>query len=786
MSFNLVTAMWIAKIFVIYTLMVVIVPGIVMRRVLKGRSWSQKFVFTVVAGNFFYITLVLLWGLLHITNRYVLIFSTLVIPVILLVRAREELWEKHIKNTMIHIRRFLKRENSFRYSMRIFRRWLKHKLGRSLKRFLRFFVKHFFELAIFVGCSAFILWYFSITDHFGPRASDLVVHMYWINEVDKGNLFCAGIYPFGMHALFYYLHAVFDIATVRIVLLFAPVQTFYIFTMLLVFLKEICRYRYTPYLAYFAFAVGDYLLSSRYSRYVSTLPQEFGMIFLLPCGIALIHFFRAVKKENAEYKKMKREKLLYTQVGTERDWKESTIQLWLLIISFGLTLSAHFYITILAGLLVVAAAVAYINYVLQPRTFRRLLCAALIAVLIPVFPMGVAFATGTPLQGSLYWALSVMGISSSDEETEETDETSEDEVVENVGETTKEENVQTGSADEEQGAEVVVEPPSLQERAEQYWEAIKVNSEDVLTSLVFSSEGWMQIWIWCLMALAAEIPLMWLFRQWEYSRYIIMVLGFTGLMLLLCISGRLGLPTLIDMNRSTIFFCYIVMIAFSLAADGALVILGSMVRVRWLWQFASLIMAGLFIFYSLDNGYIRTKTTNTSSVERDGAALCVYDIMEKYPYQKWTIVSCNEERNMVSPVAWHYETIDFLESMENYRNKDEMFIPTQYVFFFIEKKSIDYAYGEFGEDVDPWVGEEWAEEELPSKNGLTQYSGTNRIILNSRMYYWAQEYQRRFPNEMKIYYEDEDFICYCIEQNEYYLNNFAIDYGYNSGGAADD
>ena len=33
---------------------------------------------------------------------------------------------------------------------------------------------------------------------------------------------------------------------------------------------------------------------------------------------------------------------------------------------------------------------------------------------------------------------------------------------------------------------------------------------------------------------------------------------------------------------------------------------------------------------------------------------------------------------------------------------------------------------------------------------------------------------------MKVYYEDDDFVCYYIEQNEYYLNNFAIDYGYNS------
>ena len=140
---------------------------------------------------------------------------------------------------------------------------------------------------------------------------------------------------------------------------------------------------------------------------------------------------------------------------------------------------------------------------------------------------------------------------------------------------------------------------------------------------------------------------------------------------------------------------------------------------------------------------------------------------------------------MISPVAWHYEVIDFLDSMENYEDGDEMYIPTQYVFFFIEKVSINYAYGEFT-DINAAVSNEWASQDLPVKNGLSQYQGTERIIVNSRLYYWAQEYQKRFPNEMKVYYEDDNFICYYIEQNEYYLNNFAIDYGYNSGGETDD
>ena len=124
--------------------------------------------------------------------------------------------------------------------------------------------------------------------------------------------------------------------------------------------------------------------------------------------------------------------------------------------------------------------------------------------------------------------------------------------------------------------------------------------------------------------------------------------------------------------------------------------------------------------------------------------------------------------------------IDFLQGMENCRKEDEIYTPRTVCIFLHQKKSLNYGEDEFT-DVDTEVSEEWASRSLPVKSGLSQYTGTNRIIVNSRMYYWAQKSSEGFPNELKVYYEDDDFICYFIEQNEYYLNNFAIDYGYNSG-----
>lgn len=795
MSFNAVTALWIAKIFILYTFMVVILPYFVMRRLLIKRNWAQRLVITVVAGNFFYIMLVLFWGLFHVTNRYVLIASTLIIPAVLLIRMRKYVWERYLKKVWINAGRFIRRENSFRYTRRLFFRWLWTKIKALSGRAWGLLRRSFFEVVLFAACSAFLLWYFSITDHFGPRASDLVVHMSWINQVDDGVIFGNGIYPFGMHALIYYMHAVFDIPTARIVLLFGTVQTFYIFTMLLMFLKELCRFRYTPYLCYIAYAAGGYIVSDRYSRFYSTLPQEFGMIFILPCAIALVRFFRAVRDEEAEHRRMKKEGLLYTQIDVQRRWRESTLWLWVLIISFGLTLSAHFYSTIVAGLLVLAAAAAYIRYVLSPRTLRRLLVAGILSVLIPVLPMAVSFAMGTPLEGSLYWALGVMGVDTDGEsEGEEVSGADIDDSKETADSGADEPDSGGGAQDApddggdaqdapDNGGDVQETPqPPLKERLAGYAVNIKNAAQDLLSALIFTSGEYLYVWLICMAVMAALIPLMWILREWEYSRYLIMMTGYTGLLLILLISGRIGLPVLLDESRSSIYFCYTALVCLSLSADGALLVLSRIVRVKRFWQAVSLLLTAAFTFNLVSAGQVRAKVAGSSALERDGAALCVFDIMEKYPDEKWTIISCNEERNMVSPMAWHYEVIDFLDSMEDYEEDDEMYVPTQYVFFFIEKRSIDYALGEFPEDTDARVSEEWASYDLPAKNGLGQYAGMNRIVVNSRMYYWAKEYQKRFPNEMKVYYEDDDFICYCIEQNEYYLNNFAIDYGYNSTG----
>ena len=63
--------------------------------------------------------------------------------------------------------------------------------------------------------------------------------------------------------------------------------------------------------------------------------------------------------------------------------------------------------------------------------------------------------------------------------------------------------------------------------------------------------------------------------------------------------------------------------------------------------------------------------------------------------------------------------------------------------------------------------------------GLSCYQGENRWIVMSRAYAWANRFMELYPNEVSVYWESDEFVCYKIVQNPYRLFNFAIDYDYN-------
>ena len=255
----------------------------------------------------------------------------------------------------------------------------------------------------------------------------------------------------------------------------------------------------------------------------------------------------------------------------------------------------------------------------------------------------------------------------------------------------------------------------------------------------------------------------------------------------------LGLPEIIAGARLCLTEQILILAMMAILVDEGFALLErSPVR-----RYASCVaLSGVLAIYAGTNllgvfhGYLYYELTRYNS-----AVELTNSIIKKYPQYTYTIISTTEELYQAIEYGRHEEILDFY----NQSKGENYYIPTEYLFFYIEKHPIQYAQYHF------FAGPGWlAQEKYPSyykysnavlsegdqiRHGsiseklLNQslaimgkasdaYSNiTNRRILETEMYDWCQEFQMRYPNEIKVYYEDEDFICYVVRQNPDHLYN---------------
>ena len=261
------------------------------------------------------------------------------------------------------------------------------------------------------------------------------------------------------------------------------------------------------------------------------------------------------------------------------------------------------------------------------------------------------------------------------------------------------------------------------------------------------------------------------FQKTEYGAALMSV-GFCMLILtvLLC-AGPFGLPTLMDAARCSIYYAYLLPVAGVVLADGILCFM-TMPRIfRNGKNVLSLGISVVLLIVLLQKDLVKNPEFSSGYVT-NGAITCLTNIIRENEDETWTIVSANDETQMGLDHGWHYETITFLRQLEKIDEDTKILIPTKNIYFFIDY-SVSYAGS--GQS----ISKKGASQTLPNVGGIGMYQGENRWIVMSRMYYWVQAFMKKYPNEMKVYYEDDQFICYRIPQNMYHQYNFAIDYGYN-------
>lgn len=821
MSMEITTVVEFLQVLFVYLTCFFLIPHLVLSKHLKGKKLFERFLLCVILSNFYVINIVFVIFLLHLpSNRIMFTFLSVFPAAVAWQRINRPDIRKFFSLISVSFSRLMLGEAKIRTiwgSLSAKPRLMTRRLIRSV--FLHFRL-HIVEWLIYLALMGFNIWYHSYgTLHkYIYGTSDLIVHHSWIHQMDDGTIFSNGIYPFGFHNIVFFMHRIFHLRIVSILRTLGTVQMIFIFSMIYIILRKICHSRIIPLMGLFFFTIPDFYNFQGTMRYQWALPQEYAMLFLYPCAFFLIQYFERKRNEINTEKKMMEKGTLYAWLP-QYQLRSSTRSLIFFGISFSMTLAVHFYITIIAVLLCLAIAIAYIPVVFHYRYFFSIALAGILSVSVAVLPLFIGFAEGHPLEGSLRWAMSVMspGQTSDDsEEEEETNETSSTE-TEQASKTGKENTKGARSANvdpagnpssNQAGTAAAQREPSiqqiLQKKYDQFQQILQKKFDQLKRFIIklpkriqdkldqyntvgvaylgstFNDSDLIEAFLWMMDIIVFAGILTGLISRKFYCRNMIaMGLYFFFMTLLVC-GTYYSLPTIMDSARARLFICYATPVMLACAADFLYTVVFRAIRYHVTTEIAPILLMGFLLVSFLSNDMIKPLNI-IYSLQASGEMYCDYKIMQEYPKKKWTLITTTNSIQIVSDDGWVTETCEFLGKMEKLTKNTKVTIPSKYVFFYIEKKPL--VYGDYNFVTEELVNFGYVSEEEAAKDAAFQgggvYGGENRYVLESKYYYWAKAFEEKYPREFQVYYEDDNFICYRIIQNEFHLYNFAIDYGYN-------
>lgn len=850
MSMEVLTILQTIGCLMAYLVVTFFFPAALLYRKLHKLRFCERFIAYQMVGNFYMMNLVSVLELLHISNRVTLILFTIVpCAAIYIVLYWKEPLQK-VNETLDYIERIAGGQFGVRLFMRRVRGAVWKLMKKALRKLFRVIRGNIIDILLVAALTAGLCYVYgtNLVQYFGYCESDLPVHNYWVNYLGRNKMFVAGIYPFGFHCVIYYLHEVFAIPTYVLLRVFCFSQNLMIHYVLLAFIKYCCKSKYAPYVGVFMYVFLKVFGENTYIRYFSTLPQEFGMIFILPSIYYLFAFFvrkeqkvkevkeggtaaeaksrimqaveggteaeeelpplneesiirieengivrtefhpqpeQAVQKEEAEENpKKKRFGFKKSERGKKpkKPRKPLTADFWYLAgfaISFGMTLSAHFYDTMIAGLLCIGVACGYFFRLFRPKYLGKVMLTGILSILIAILPMLIAFAMGTPLQGSLGWGMKVISGENNKEYIQnipaEEEQGGSDGAIEDGAGTQGQQGTVTSGGNHAGGqGTVAVVKKSLPQRAMSklksafaaFWEAMRIY-------IILDSYPYFQMMLVGSIALLAALSLVFfLVRQTDYAARCLSLSAGMVMLSILQASSRLGLPTLMDAIRTCIFYAYVLAAAWSLCADGVLQLLFGWFKKKWILHTVSLAALAAVAVCSAQAGLLR-EPPERQALQTNDAILCLTNILHDNKDFTWTICSANDELRMGEDYGYHHEVHTFLKEIARKGRVHSVTIPTSKVYFFIEKIPIMYGRAYRGDETE--ISPLYAKEPLPAGSGISMYQGVNRLVEMSKLYEWAQEFAKYYPNDVKVYYESDNFVCYCVEQDLYRPFNFAID-----------
>jgi len=818
-----------------YVFLMFIWPSFVLRKYFRGRSTTFWFAFCVTFQPVLINTVVIMLGLVHLLNIWV-IRGVFYIP--LLLEAVKWLhWGKKEGRNLKHLL-------NGTYGLKMFCHNVLAGAGKRIGGFFSVvrvrFRTHWWEYGLLSVIVIYGMIYFSwgIFQNYSYGASDMYVHNAWIYGLVQGKIFSAGVYPEGMHCFIYGLYALFGIRIYSCMLFLQPIHVAVFLLSVYIFFREVFCWKYTPMFVLAAFLTLDVVqvnAAISMSRLQWTLPQEFGFHAIFLCAAFLVRYLRSTKR-TAFRGKM-----------TKGYWDENLL---IFALSLATTLTIHFYPTIMAFFLCLAFVPVHLRKIFSGKRFVPLVTAVALGVVVAVVPMVGALATGIPFQGSIGWAMELIEGSKGQSNTEQqSDGGAQQGSTEQQGDSGAQQGstVQQEEAGASQGSAAgdAEQPPSALEdtgagnqAGTDIGQPVQETLTDRLEGLyhrlaVFVREKWQILYqngyvrlfkeeraklvlgctllallIWLCYRIPAGFLKLVLRRRKKkpkpgyFDQYVSIVLA--SIVFMIVYSGSsLGLPALIESYR----ICAIEQLLVLAVAWVPLDIVFSVLRLA-IWEgvlkvaSAGTIMGIYFLTVATGNfhGFLCISLTRLN-----GAVLSTHSITETMEPYSFTIVSPTDELYQQIQYGWHEELSSFVNQVQ----EKEYTLPTEHIFIFIEKVPFKYAHYHFASGPD-WLA--W--EKYVDSLGISSYASQNpdyissellseellgtakyefelkssvyvnlsmRTLVESLAYKWCQKFEALYPGELQIYYEDENFVCYYIKQNPQSLYQLGILYQEENG-----
>lgn len=793
-------------------------PSVVFRKHLKTKTRTYKFAFCIVVMIVLINSVCILLGLFNILYQWLfclLFYGTFLYSIF-----------KGKRISPDTIKRFKYLISGTYGSKSMFSdifSFIGKKIKGVWKRFLKFMEGHWFEYVALFVVTIFAYTYFSYgaLHDYSFGCGDIYVHCMWIYNLTSGAIFYSGIYPEGMHFFIYSEMTTTGVSMYSAILFTQCINMFSMIICLYIFFREIFKWKYSPLVALMLFFTIDAITGNQIftiARMQWILPMEFGYPVTLLCCTYLIKYLRfsIVEKKDKATKKAERKEIKLPfikktlKIRIPLCFKDEN--LFIFTMAFAGTICIHFYDTIMAFFVCIGIAIALVFKIFS-RKLVPLIVAVTTGLMIAAAPLVVCFASGIPLQGSLYWAMNYF--MPKDEEAVETTDTvtTDEQGNEQSNEQSSTEAINTTTLNTEYsiGGPVAAKTvsgiqmlaatgKSLIEHVQSFFEMLRDTGYKesghgkergdfyFFFMLISLSIGCVATIIRIFYAKLKRISL----GHNSYFGYILIAVIGIAVHLFVC-SKKMGLPFLMEQYRICALAMMVAVPTIIVPID---LILG-IVDKRLPKFVKSLLTIGLIIAV-----YVVIRVTGNyrgtllyQLTRYNSTVMVTKQIVNTLPENSYTIVSSTDELYQILGYGYHEELVHFINESEVVSYT----LPSEYIFIFVEKNALyrnqdhffecpewfsidDKYYAKYsqkhsqGDDLrKETIKEEYADLYFGTFREKISAYGTlwQRVILNSKVYVWCQKFNAMYPNEMHVYYEDDDLLVYYLKQNQRNLYELA-------------